>query len=252
MIDFRQMHLPRRVSLLFFGLVSFGLAADTPSGQAVYKERCAGCHDQGGQRIPPRSALQQLAAARILRVLDFGVMMTVAYPMPRPEREAVANFLGKAGPEPGPPPEAFCKDRRVSVSNSSKFVWNGWSPKLDNARFQAADVAGLNIDQVKRLKLKWAYAFDGDITAFSQPTVIEGQVFVGSAAGMVQALRADSGCIEWTFQAVGPVRSAMVAAPLGKNHALLFAISPAGITRSKPKPASCCGRSGWRSMRRHG
>ena len=149
-------------------------------------------------------------------------MMNIAYPMPHVEREAVANFLGKGGPEPGPPPEAFCKDRRVTVSSSSKFVWNGWSPKLDNARFQPADAAGLNIDQVKRLKLKWAYAFDGDVTAFSQPAVIDGQVFVGSAAGMVQALRAESGCIEWTFQAAGPVRSALVAASLAKNHALLF------------------------------
>lgn len=148
--------------------------------------------------------------------------MNVAYPLLHEERVAVASFLGK-GPEPVLPPEAFCKDRRVALSDSSKFAWNGWSPKLDNARFQPADVAGLSIDQVKRLKLKWAYAFDGDITAFAQPTVIDGHVFIGSAGGVIQALRAESGCIEWTFQANGPVRSAIVAAPLGKNHALLFA-----------------------------
>jgi polyvinyl alcohol dehydrogenase (cytochrome) len=138
------------------------------------------------------------------------------------ERVAVASFIGK-GPEPILAPGAFCKDRRVAVSDSSKFNWNGWSPKLDNARFQPGDVAGLTLDQVKRLKLKWAYAFDGDITAFAQPTVIDGHVFVGSAGGVIQALRADSGCLEWIFQASGPVRSAIVAAPLGKNHALLFA-----------------------------
>ena len=148
--------------------------------------------------------------------------MNIAYPMLHEERVAVASFIGK-GPEPVLSPEAFCKDRRVAVSDSSKFNWNGWSPKLDNARFQPGDVAGLTLDQVKRLKLKWAYAFDGDITAFAQPTVIDGHVFVGSAGGDIQALRADSGCIEWTFQASGPVRSAIVAAPLGKNHALLFA-----------------------------
>ena len=148
--------------------------------------------------------------------------MNIAYPMLHEERVAVASFIGK-GPEPVLAPEAFCKDRRVAVSDSSKFAWNGWSPKLDNARFQPGDVAGLTLDQVKRLKLKWAYAFDGDITAFAQPTVIDGQVFVGSAGGVIQALRADSGCLEWTFQASGPVRSAIVAAPLGKNHALLFA-----------------------------
>src|SRR5579883_1407931 len=147
----------RYLGIVLLGIGSIALGAEVPSGQAVYQQRCASCHDQGGQRIPPRSALQQIPAARILRVLDFGVMMNIAYPMPREEREAVATYLGKAGPEPGPRPEAFCKDRRVVVNSSSKFVWNGWSPKNDNARFQPADAAGLNIDQVKRLKLKWAY-----------------------------------------------------------------------------------------------
>lgn len=215
---------PRRTLCLIglLALASAAFAAGPVSGQAVYQKRCAACHDQGGQRIPPRQAIEKMPASHILRALDFGVMMTIAYPMPRDERVAVASFLGK-GKEPVLPPEAFCKDRRVALSDSSKFTWNGWSPRPDNARFQPGDVAGLNIDQVKRLQLKWAYAFDGDITAFAQPTVIDGHVFVGSAGGVIQALRAGSGCLEWTFQANGPSRSAIVAAPLGKNHALLFA-----------------------------
>ncbi len=43
-----------------------------PSGEEVYKARCAACHDQGSPRIPPRDALQKLSSARILRTLDFG------------------------------------------------------------------------------------------------------------------------------------------------------------------------------------
>ena len=45
---------------------------------------------------------------------------------------------------------------------------------------------------------------------------------MGSASGTIQALHADSGCLEWTFQAEGPVRSAIASAPLGTKHALLF------------------------------
>ena len=81
---------------------------------------------------------------------------------------------------------------------------------------------GLNIDQVRGLKLKWAFGFDGDVTAFSQPTVIDGQVFVGSAGGVIHALRADSGCLQWTFQADGPVRSSVLSVPNGNRHSLLF------------------------------
>jgi polyvinyl alcohol dehydrogenase (cytochrome) len=143
--------------------------------------------------------------------------------MTRVEREAVANYLGRQGAEPGPPASAFCKDRNVKLNDSSKFTWNGWSPTSDNARYMPTDVAGLTLSQIGKLKLKWAFAFEGDINAFAQPTVIDGHVFVGSAGGVIQALRAESGCLEWTFQANGPVRAAIAAAPVdGGKHALIF------------------------------
>jgi len=163
-----------------------------------------------------------MTASRILRSLDFVAMMSVAYPMNREEREAVAGYLGTAGKEAPPPPEAFCSDRKVRVSDRSEFAWNGWSPGLANMRYQAADAAGLTIDQVRRLKLKWAFGFEGDLTAFAQPTVLDGQIFVGSAGGTVHALSAETGCLQWIFQARGPVRAAILAAPLGRRHTLLF------------------------------
>ena len=89
-------------------------------------------------------------------------------------------------------------------------------------RYQPADLAGLTIAQVPRLKLKWAFGYDGDIVAFSPPTILGNQLFVGSAGGMVQALRVDSGCVEWTYQATGGVRAAIRVVPLGEKHALLF------------------------------
>jgi polyvinyl alcohol dehydrogenase (cytochrome) len=211
-----------RFFLGFMFLVAIASAAPPPSGEAVYKARCAGCHDQTSPRIPPRDALRQMPASRILRALDFGAMMTVAYPLARDEREAVAAYLGTAGAAPGPPPSAFCRDRRVKLADTPKAAWNGWSPGSGNTRFQPGGAAGLSIDQVQRLKLKWAFGFDGDVTAFSQPTVLDGQVFVGSAGGMIHALQASSGCLQWVFQANGPVRMSILAVPLGRRHALLF------------------------------
>jgi polyvinyl alcohol dehydrogenase (cytochrome) len=211
-------------SLLFVlsTLMAAVICAAAPSGEAVYKQRCAGCHDQSNPRIPPKASLAQMPAARIMKTLDFGAMMTVAYPMAREDREAVAAYLGTKAPLVSLPASAYCSDRSVKVSNSSKFVWNGWSTGTNSARYQTADAAGLSLDQVRGLKMKWAFGFDGDITAFSQPTVIDGQVFVGSAGGVIYALRASNGCVQWTYEANGPVRSSVVAAPLGDKHALLF------------------------------
>lgn len=208
---------------LFVAAFAFGqTVAPKPNGELVYKQRCAGCHDQTSSRIPPRSTLSQMPAERILRALDFGAMMTVAYPMSRTERQSVAAYIGTSAPAIALPPGAYCADRRVTVSDQPKFSWNGWSAGPGNTRYQPAGAAGLSITQTRNLKLKWAFGFDGDVTAFSQPTVIDGQVFTGSAGGVIHALRAETGCLQWTFQANGPVRSSIISVTEGKKHSLMF------------------------------
>jgi polyvinyl alcohol dehydrogenase (cytochrome) len=200
-------------------------AAAQDSGEMIYRARCAGCHDVTSQRIPPKSALQQMPATRILRVLDFGVMMSVAYPMRRGERESVAKYLGTDAGDPAPPPSAFCSDRTVgslALSDTAVPRWNGWSPANTNTRFQTSANAGLTADQTKRLDLKWAFAFNGDVSTFNQPTVVGPYLFVGSAAGTVYALSTATGCIHWTFQANGPVRSSILAVARGSGTALVF------------------------------
>ncbi len=213
-----------RFGLCLSGILMIGSASAVAavSGEAVYAKRCAVCHEQVNERIPTHAALSMMPATRIMRAMDFGAMMSIAYPLSREEREAVAGFVGTKGGDAPPPASAFCSDRSVRVNDKAKFVWNGWSPNGDNTRFQPAAVAGLTVDQVKNLKLKWAYAFDGDVTAFAPPTFFDGQIFVGSAGGMVHAMHADTGCLQWTYQAAGPVRSAILTVPNGKQHALLF------------------------------
>ena len=86
-------------------------------------------------------------------------------------------------------------------------------PAQKNARFQSSAAAGLSTDQVRGLKLKWAFGFDGDVTAFAPPTVIDGQIFVGSAGGLIHAMHAETGCLQWVFQANGSVRTSIRESP---------------------------------------
>lgn len=185
-------------------------ATARPLGEAVYLRSCASCHDRQRPRTPLRDALKGLSAARILRTLDFGVMMAVAYPLTRPEREAVASFLGTAGDDPPPSPAAMCS--ASLVRRASGGAWEGWSPTAHNTRFQPAAQAGLRAEELAGLELAWAFGFEGDITAFGAPTVIDGTLYTGSAGGFVYALDAATGCIRWRFQANGPVRAALVVA----------------------------------------
>jgi polyvinyl alcohol dehydrogenase (cytochrome) len=221
----REVRKVRAVLEVLAVLVCAASARAQPSGEAIYRERCAGCHDLTTQRIPPKGALQKIPATKILRVLDFGVMMSVAYPLRRDEREAVAKYLGTDGGDPVPPASAFCADRSVRnlpLGDARAPQWNGWSPATSNTRFQTGAHAGLTVDQVKRLELKWAFAFDGDVSTFNQPTIIGPYLFVGSASGTVYALDAATGCIHWTFQANGPVRSSILGVKRLGGDALIF------------------------------
>ena len=240
--------VPGRSALEFFLLLTtiVALPAEAAvSGEDVYQRRCASCHDAAGERTPPRDALKQLSVARILRTLDFGVMINIAYVLNREEREAVANYLGVQRPDAPVPPQAYCADRTVNIGASPRPAWNGWGPDPANTRYTTA--GGITLNQVGRLKLKWAYAFEGDVSAFGAPTVLGSTLFVGSAGGVVQALSTDSGCVRWVYQASGPVRSAPVAVTDGSRHVLVFtdltgwaygveAETGRGIWKKKPEP----------------
>jgi hypothetical protein len=59
------------------GMLAPAVAAAQVSGEAVYQQRCAVCHESGNSRVPPRGELKKLSVSRILRVLDFGEMQNV-------------------------------------------------------------------------------------------------------------------------------------------------------------------------------
>jgi polyvinyl alcohol dehydrogenase (cytochrome) len=86
--------------------------------------------------------------------------------------------------------------------------WNGWSPDTSNKRFQPAEHAGLALAQVPNLKLKWAFGFPETISAYAQPSVAGGRVFVGAQNGTVYSLDAKTGCTYWTFRAQSAIRAA--------------------------------------------
>lgn len=212
-----------------FALIGFALLAPalvhaaTESGEAVYEQRCARCHDLGNDRIPARETLRKMPASRILRALNYGAMIAIAYTMNNGQREAVAAWLGTSGPDAEPSPSAFCSDRSVKIAaKPAGPQWNGWSPGAANTRFQPGDAAGLTLEGVRNLKLKWAYAFEGDISAFSQPTILDGNLFVGSAGGAIHDLDPRTGCTRWFYQAGGPVRSSILAVRDAGRYVLLF------------------------------
>src|SRR4051812_18401145 len=115
-------------SLVLIAFAAVTLHAQNISGEAVYKQRCASCHDGSSPRVPPKAALQRLSSARILRVLDFGTMISVGYLLKRDERDAVSNYLG-APPAiiGGSIKTSTCSGFQLNASSPPAVNWNGWS-----------------------------------------------------------------------------------------------------------------------------
>lgn len=98
--------------------------------------------------------------------------------------------------------------------------WNGWSVGLVNSRYQPKP--GLGAADVPNLKLKWAFAFQGDTARSAQPAVVGGRLFTGSASGAIYSLDAATGCIYWKYDAAATVRTAISIGQAGGKAIAYF------------------------------
>jgi len=209
-------------------------AVANKAGEALYKERCAVCHEGGATRAPGREGLKLMSPENVRFALSSGSMMMQGMGLSSPQIADVIEFLtGKVPPIERISPEAFCSGGTPSFADPfTKPHWNGWGANLEQHRFQPAEMAQLSADQVPKLKLKWAFGFPGITRALGQASVAGGRVFVGSFGRKVYSLSAGTGCIFWAFDADYPVRTAISlgqngsgwAAYFGDQHANAYAV----------------------------
>ncbi len=121
-------------------------------------------------------------------------------------------------------PCAPLDQRRIS----QKSCGTAGGQNQTNARFQDPAHAGIAVDQVPRLKVKWAFGFPGEQTVNGAITLAGGRLFIGSPAGKVYSLDAASGCIHWYFQAAA-MRSAVRIERLSSGYVAFFADITASV-----------------------
>ncbi len=191
----------------------------TEFGFAVFQQHCVSCHGNPAyERAPPPATLRTMSPERIYTALTTGIMKSVGDTLTEEDRRRVSEslagqFLGSAQAGdagtmpnrcPGNPP----------LRGVGKADWNGWGNGLGNNRFQSAAIAGLTAASTAHLKLKWAFGFPGGTSAYGQPTVVAGRVFVGTDTGYVYSLDASSGCVYWSYRTGAGVRTAMTVGPI--------------------------------------
>ncbi len=196
--------------LIFFAAMASAKAEQqetNKAGEALYQQRCAACHEGAVPRAPNRARLKQMSPENVRVALLGGSMAVEGLELSTAQISDLAEFLtGRRPVKEQIPAAAFCAaDReRAFADPLVKPHWNGWGADLEQHRFQPAEMAQLTAEQVRKLKLKWAFGFPGVLRAQAQATVAGGRVFVGSFERRVYALSAETGCIFWAFDTDAP------------------------------------------------
>jgi|GEM_PF-19147 len=183
-----------------------------PDGGALFKTRCAACHSGiENSRAPVPDVLKTRTPDAILTALVTGSMRVQGSRLSGLERRAIAEFLtGKTiGGDVTGAAAGRCSGVAPKFAETSAPTWNGWGAGVENTRFQPAAQAELSAGAIPQLRMKWAFGFPDATVAWAQPAVAGGRVFVGSQNGTVYSLDAHTGCVYWTFSALGGVRTAI-------------------------------------------
>jgi polyvinyl alcohol dehydrogenase (cytochrome) len=181
------------------------------TGALLFERACSQCHGGDDPRAPTLDVLRTRSPQAIVDALTAGSMRYQGLALTGDERRAIAEFVtgrrlrgsvtgNTIGTCAKPPPL-----RELSAAP----LWNGWGASLENTHFQSSEHAGLTAADVPRLHLKWAFGFPDTASAWAQPTIAGGRLFVGSQNGIVYSLDARTGCIAWTFAARAGVRAAI-------------------------------------------
>jgi polyvinyl alcohol dehydrogenase (cytochrome) len=200
-------------------------------GAAIYKERCAMCHDSPQERVPSLAAIKAMSGEAIYVALTNGTMKSRAEGLSTPQIFALLGYIGPTGgAQAAPAPiTPTCQGGAAFQYNPNAPQWNGWSPTLSNSRFQDAAGAKLTAADVPKLKLKWAFNL-GDVTvARSQPAVSGGRIFIASAAGILYSLDAATGCTYWGFSTKSSIRSGVAMGDADGRTAVFFGDAGANI-----------------------
>jgi polyvinyl alcohol dehydrogenase (cytochrome) len=204
-----------------FPLITVQGQVASSDGAALYRQKCAMCHDQPVERAPARAALAARSPETLIAALTTGAMKHQATGLSADQIRSVAVYL--IGRQPGAGPSTalanLCKDADAPM-NLSAAQWNGWGLDLENSRFQPKP--GIKAEDVPKLKVKWAFAYpSGRVN--SQPTIIGERLYVGCSPGLVYCLNSKTGCAYWTYDGGSGVRTAISVGPLPAASPAKFA-----------------------------
>src|SRR6266849_9285296 len=126
------------VRILVAVCACYTLVASPGAGGALYKQRCAKCHDVPRHHVPARASIANRSPEDLIAALTTGSMKVEAGGLAPDEVRAITFFLTGKAPAAIQPPRP---DGKLCTGSSEPIdphgpQWNGWGNGIENARFQ--------------------------------------------------------------------------------------------------------------------
>ena len=205
-------------------------SAQAIQAATLFEQQCAACHaaPAADSRAPSREALRSFSPEAVVAALTTGSMAEQGKKLSEPQKRLLADLLtgrpfGVAASGQASAMKNRCEVKPIGNPLAGP-AWNGWGVNTSNTRFQPAAAAGLTAAQVPKLQLKWAFGFPEGRSAFGQPTVAGGRVYIGSDNSFLYSIDAETGCVYWSFQAQAAIRTAPTVGAIGSGSATRYAV----------------------------
>lgn len=176
-------------------------------GEAVYKAKCAACHDNPElTKAPAPAVLARLTPGHITNALMTGIMIPQAVGLSSKDVSDVSNYLGKGGGQDDSWTTAMkCTGARATPKLDAAPTVATFGFNTSNTRTLDPAKVGLAGKDLTKLELAWVVAFPNAITMRSQAAVVGNTMFVpvGESNNRLFAFDISDNakpCIQWIHE----------------------------------------------------
>src|ERR1700754_1817566 len=128
-------------AVVLFAAPALAQAPDAGAAEALFKSRCAACHDPNIERAPSRAALGQMSPGQIAGALESGLMAPMATGLSKGDIQMLAAHLGSsaaasASATVGVIPTALsAADRAKPVPAAKSAEWRAYNGNYASTRY---------------------------------------------------------------------------------------------------------------------
>jgi polyvinyl alcohol dehydrogenase (cytochrome) len=205
---FRLLAVAAALGLWVSAPAAYAQSTSLEEGAALFKQRCASCHEPAKDRAPSRGALAIRPASELTEALVDGVMAGMAEGLSAGQIQSVVRFLTETSEEPTKQAVSGAARRPVVATVDQMCASNpairpgssDWTTVgRDNANTRYQPDPGFSAKDAPRLKVKWSFSIANSRNA--QPVVIGDWLWMLSG-GRMYALDTATGCVRYRVDGV--------------------------------------------------